>query len=65
MPRSRDPSRLHRSQSKDYGDGFKPSLKDATDGLSNTIMLAESAGRPFVYRGRFFSSRGAFAASIE
>jgi prepilin-type N-terminal cleavage/methylation domain-containing protein/prepilin-type processing-associated H-X9-DG protein len=38
--------------SKDYGDGFKPSLKDATDGLSNTIMLAESAGRPFVYRGR-------------
>ncbi|MFN5757372.1 MAG: DUF1559 domain-containing protein [Planctomycetia bacterium] len=38
--------------SKDYGDGFKPSLKDATDGLSNTILLAESAGRPFVYRGR-------------
>jgi prepilin-type N-terminal cleavage/methylation domain-containing protein/prepilin-type processing-associated H-X9-DG protein len=38
--------------SKDYGDGFKPSLKDATDGLSNTILLAESAGRPFVFRGR-------------
>ncbi|MEX0669280.1 MAG: DUF1559 domain-containing protein [Pirellulales bacterium] len=38
--------------SKDYGDGFKPSLKDATDGLSNTILLAESAGRPIVYRGR-------------
>lgn len=38
--------------SKDYGDGFKPSLKDAIDGLSNTILLAESAGRPIVYRGR-------------
>jgi prepilin-type N-terminal cleavage/methylation domain-containing protein len=38
--------------SKDYGDGFKPSLKDAVDGLSNTILLAESAGRPIVYRGR-------------
>jgi prepilin-type N-terminal cleavage/methylation domain-containing protein/prepilin-type processing-associated H-X9-DG protein len=38
--------------SKDYGDGFKPALKDATDGLSNTILLAESAGRPHVYRGR-------------
>ena len=38
--------------SKDYGDGYKPNMKDATDGLSNTIMLAESAGRPLVYRGR-------------
>jgi prepilin-type N-terminal cleavage/methylation domain-containing protein len=38
--------------SKDYGDGFKPGLKDAIDGLSNTILLAESAGRPIVYRGR-------------
>ncbi|NBX29312.1 DUF1559 domain-containing protein [bacterium] len=38
--------------SKDYGDGFKPTLKDATDGLGNTILLAESAGRPIVYRGR-------------
>ena len=25
-------------------------LKDCVDGTSNTIMLAESAGRPFVYR---------------
>jgi prepilin-type processing-associated H-X9-DG protein len=25
-------------------------LKDVTDGLSHTIMYAESAGRPFVYR---------------
>ncbi len=28
------------------------SLSDATDGLSNTIMYAESAGRPFLYRKR-------------
>ena len=27
-----------------------PKLRDATDGLSNTIMYAESAGRPYVYR---------------
>ncbi|HEY2760526.1 MAG TPA: DUF1559 domain-containing protein [Pirellulales bacterium] len=27
-----------------------PKLKDATDGLSKTIMYAESAGRPSVYR---------------
>jgi prepilin-type N-terminal cleavage/methylation domain-containing protein/prepilin-type processing-associated H-X9-DG protein len=28
----------------------KPRLGEATDGLSHTIMYAESAGRPFVYR---------------
>jgi len=38
--------------SKDYGDGFKPKFSDVTDGTANTIMLAESAGRPLVYRGR-------------
>jgi prepilin-type N-terminal cleavage/methylation domain-containing protein/prepilin-type processing-associated H-X9-DG protein len=27
-------------------------LVDVTDGLSHTIMYAESAGRPFLYRGR-------------
>jgi prepilin-type N-terminal cleavage/methylation domain-containing protein len=27
-----------------------PKLRDVTDGLSHTIMYAESAGRPFVYR---------------
>jgi prepilin-type N-terminal cleavage/methylation domain-containing protein/prepilin-type processing-associated H-X9-DG protein len=27
-----------------------PTFKDVTDGLSKTILLAESAGRPFVYR---------------
>jgi prepilin-type N-terminal cleavage/methylation domain-containing protein/prepilin-type processing-associated H-X9-DG protein len=33
-------------------------LADATDGLSNTIAFAESAGRPYVYRrgGRQFNS---------
>jgi prepilin-type N-terminal cleavage/methylation domain-containing protein/prepilin-type processing-associated H-X9-DG protein len=28
----------------------KPRFSDVTDGLSNTILLAESAGRPFLYR---------------
>jgi len=37
---------------KDYGDGYKPKLSDASDGLSTTILVAESAGRPFVYRKR-------------
>jgi prepilin-type N-terminal cleavage/methylation domain-containing protein len=50
--------------SKDYGDGFKPSLKDAIDGLSNTVLLAESAGRPVLYRGRARAddTTGAFPA---
>ncbi|MFM8735859.1 MAG: DUF1559 domain-containing protein [Pirellulales bacterium] len=38
--------------SKDYGDGFKPKLSDASDGLSNTILVAESAGRPRLFRKR-------------
>ena len=29
----------------------EPRLADVLDGLSNTIMYAESAGRPYVYRG--------------
>jgi prepilin-type processing-associated H-X9-DG protein len=29
---------------------LSPRLADVTDGLSNTIAMAESAGRPFVYR---------------
>ncbi len=28
----------------------RPQLRECTDGTSNTIMLAECAGRPFVYR---------------
>jgi prepilin-type N-terminal cleavage/methylation domain-containing protein/prepilin-type processing-associated H-X9-DG protein len=28
----------------------KPRIRDATDGLSHTIMYAESAGRPYLYR---------------
>jgi prepilin-type N-terminal cleavage/methylation domain-containing protein/prepilin-type processing-associated H-X9-DG protein len=35
---------------KDYGDGYKPKFSDVTDGLSQTILAAESAGRPFLYR---------------
>jgi prepilin-type N-terminal cleavage/methylation domain-containing protein len=40
-----------------YGDGIlpknqEPRLADVTDGLSSTIMYAESAGRPYVYRKR-------------
>jgi prepilin-type N-terminal cleavage/methylation domain-containing protein len=37
---------------KDSGDGYRPRFRDCSDGLSKTVMLAESAGRPFVYRGR-------------
>jgi prepilin-type N-terminal cleavage/methylation domain-containing protein/prepilin-type processing-associated H-X9-DG protein len=36
--------------SKDYGDGFKPKFSDASDGLTNTILVAESAGRPRLFR---------------
>lgn len=37
------------------GDGLlpknqEPRMADATDGLSNTILYAESAGRPYIYR---------------
>ncbi|MFN0018383.1 MAG: DUF1559 domain-containing protein [Pirellulaceae bacterium] len=40
-----------------FGDGIlpknqEPRLADVTDGLSNTIMYAESAGRPYVWRKR-------------
>ena len=38
--------------SKDYGDGFKPKFSDVSDGLSQTILVAESAGRPRLFRGR-------------
>ncbi len=39
------------------GDGIlikngEPRLADVTDGLSNTILYAESAGRPYLYRRR-------------
>ncbi len=41
----------------EVGDGLlkrndKPRFADVIDGLSNTIMFAESAGRPYLYRGR-------------
>jgi prepilin-type N-terminal cleavage/methylation domain-containing protein/prepilin-type processing-associated H-X9-DG protein len=40
-----------------YGPGMMPKnsnprLADVTDGLSNTIMVTESAGKPQLYRGR-------------
>ena len=37
---------------KDYGDNNQPKLSDCADGLSQTILVAESAGRPFLYRKR-------------
>lgn len=37
---------------KDYNTGARPKIGDVTDGLSTTIMLCESAGRPYVYRNR-------------
>lgn len=37
---------------KDYNTGAKPRLGEVSDGLSSTILLCESAGRPYVYRGR-------------
>jgi len=46
----------------EVGDGLlkrnsKPRFSEVTDGLSNTIMYAESAGRPFLFRrGRLISS---------
>jgi prepilin-type N-terminal cleavage/methylation domain-containing protein len=49
---------------KDYGDGSKPKFSDATDGLSQTILAAESAGRPFLYRktGRADDATNTFPA---
>lgn len=35
---------------KDYGTGAKPKIGEVSDGLSSTILLCESAGRPYVYR---------------
>jgi len=49
---------------KDYGDGSKPKFSDATDGLSQTILAAESAGRPLLYRktGRADDTTNTFPA---
>ena len=35
---------------KNYGGGERPRFSHVSDGITNTVMLAESAGRPFVYR---------------
>ena len=50
-----DPRLLTAGLVDSVGDGLlkrndKPRFADVLDGLSNTIMYAESAGRPFVYR---------------
>jgi prepilin-type N-terminal cleavage/methylation domain-containing protein len=43
----------------------KASFKDVTDGLSNTIMFAESAGRPSVFRKNIKVSEDATAARVN
>lgn len=43
---------------KTYGDGERPRFSHVSDGITNTIMLVESAGRPFVYRGRRLADDG-------
>ena len=43
----------------------KASFKDVTDGLSNTILFAESAGRPYVYRKNIKVSEDAVAARVN
>ena len=49
---------------KDYNGTVKPRMRDCLDGTSKTIAVAESAGRPLVYRGRRRAddSTGAFPA---
>ena len=43
----------------------KASFKEVTDGLSNTIMFAESAGRPYVYRKNVKLNEDATAARVN
>jgi prepilin-type N-terminal cleavage/methylation domain-containing protein len=43
----------------------KASFKEVTDGLSNTIMFAESAGRPYVYRKNIKVSDDAIVARVN
>jgi prepilin-type N-terminal cleavage/methylation domain-containing protein len=52
-----DPRLLTAGLVDEVGDGLlkrnsKPRFADVIDGLSNTVMFAESAGRPYLYRGR-------------
>lgn len=54
----------------EVGDGLlkrnsKPRLAEATDGLSNTIAFAESAGRPFLYRRRNLVSSDLYAVRVN
>jgi prepilin-type N-terminal cleavage/methylation domain-containing protein len=43
----------------------KASFKDVTDGLSNTILYAESVGRPFIYRKNLKVSEDATIARVN
>lgn len=43
----------------------KASFKDVTDGLSNTILFAESAGRPYIYRKNVKVNEDATAARVN
>ena len=43
---------------KDYNGTVSPKISDVTDGLSNTIAIAESAGRPFQYIAGKLASSG-------
>lgn len=43
----------------------KASFKDVTDGLSNTILFAESAGRPYTYRKNIKVSEDATASRVN
>ncbi|MHB8866801.1 MAG: DUF1559 family PulG-like putative transporter [Pirellulaceae bacterium] len=43
----------------------KPTLADVTDGLSYTILYAESAGRPYLYRRRVLSSSDLVAQRVN
>jgi len=43
----------------------KPTFADVTDGLSNTILFAESAGRPYLYQKRVRASEDLTAKRVN
>jgi prepilin-type N-terminal cleavage/methylation domain-containing protein/prepilin-type processing-associated H-X9-DG protein len=45
-------------------DGQPTTIADVTDGLSNTIYVVESAGRPFLYRNRVLVNQNVFADQV-
>jgi prepilin-type N-terminal cleavage/methylation domain-containing protein len=65
-----DPRLLTAGLVDEVGDGLlkrndKPRFADVLDGLSNTIMYAESAGRPYLYRGRKKVSSDLFSVRVN